>query len=233
MVPKFDFSSAKKEQELLRKRVRVEDDFEPLKFVAGTDVGFEDEGKVTRAAVVVLRFPSLEIVEEVVTKGPTPCPYVPGFLSFREVPQLIESVKSLSIKPDLFLCDGLGIAHPRRLGLASHFGVTLDVPTIGVAKSILVGTHEDLPETKGTVVPLIHTQEHVGWVLRSKDRVRPLIVSPGHRVSMETALEVVLSCLTKYRLPEPTRLADKVASQRGKAKSKSPDKTTSIFQSSV
>ncbi|MBD9482405.1 deoxyribonuclease V [Pseudomonas sp. PDM14] len=202
-------------QRTLAERVVLEDDFAPLRVIAGVDVGFEEQGRVTLAAAVLLDAESLQLIGHSVARIPTSMPYVPGLLSFRELPALLQALQALPQVPDLIYCDGLGIAHPRRLGIASHLGVVTGLPTIGVAKSILVGSHEELPQEKGARVPLKHTGEQVGWMLRSKDRVKPLIVSPGHRVSLDTAVELVASCCRGYRLPEPTRLADRLASRRG------------------
>lgn len=202
-------------QRTLAERVLLEDDFVPLRVIAGVDVGFEEQGSITLAAAVLLDADTLQLLGHSVARLPTNMPYVPGLLSFRELPALLQALQGLPQVPDLIYCDGLGIAHPRRLGIASHLGVVTGLPTIGVAKSILVGTHEELPATKGARVPLRHGGEQVGWMLRSKDGVKPLLVSPGHRVSLATAVEFVMACCCGYRLPEPTRLADRLASRRG------------------
>jgi deoxyribonuclease V len=199
----------------LAERVVLEDDFPPLRLIAGVDVGFEEQGRVTLAAAVLLDADTLRLIAHSVARIPTSMPYVPGLLSFRELPALLQALRELPQVPDLIYCDGLGIAHPRRLGIASHLEVVTGLPTIGVAKKILVGAHEELPLAKGSHVPLRHAGEQVGWMLRSKDRVKPLIVSPGHRVSLGTAVELVMACCRGYRLPEPTRLADRLASRRG------------------
>ena len=196
-------------------RVVLCDDFAPLRLIAGVDVGFEERGTVTRAAAVLLEADSLQLVAQRVVRIPTSMPYSPGLLSFREFPALLEALQQLPRVPDLVYCDGLGIAHPRRLGIASHLGVVSGLPTIGVAKKVLVGTHEDLPLAQGARVPLLHAGEQVGWMLRSKTGVRPLVVSPGHRVGLASAVALVLACCRGYRLPEPTRLADRLASRRG------------------
>lgn len=196
-------------------RVRLDDDFREPQLIAGVDVGFEEQGKFTRAAAVLLDAQSLAPQAEIVVRRPTTMPYVPGLLSFRELPALLEALRALPAVPDLVYVDGHGVAHPRRLGIAAHFGVASGLPTIGVAKSILVGEHAPLAATRGARVPLLHGEEMIGTVLRSKDGVAPLIVSPGHRVSHDGAVERVLRALTRYRLPEPTRLADRLASQRG------------------
>ena len=216
-VPAWDGDVAKARllQTELAARVRLEDDFPPLRRVAGLDVGFEDGGDVTRAAAVLIDAQTLQPLAEVVARQPTRMPYIPGLLSFRELPALLQALSELPESPDLVFVDGQGIAHPRRLGIAAHLGVVTGLPAIGVAKSILVGRHEDVGPHRGDRQPLEHKGEVIGCVLRSKDRIRPLIVSPGHRVSMATAPELVLAFGTKYRLPEPTRLADRLASRRG------------------
>lgn len=180
--------------------------------VAGIDVGFEQDGAISRAAVVVLDLSSLRLVESAVARLPTRFPYVPGLLSFREIPAVLEALGRLSASPDLLLCDGQGYAHPRRFGLACHLGVITGLPSIGVAKSRLIGTHGPLPEAKGAWVPLRDGEETIGAVLRTRDRVAPLFVSIGHRVSLPTAIHWVLACTTRYRLPETTRQAHRLAS---------------------
>ena len=194
--------------------VVLADRFGPVHRVAGVDVGFEQNGAVTRAAVVVLEFPALRIVDSVLAKVPTRFPYVPGLLSFRELPAVLDAFAQLATAPDLVLCDGQGIAHPRRLGIASHLGLWLDLPTIGVAKSRLVGTHGVVPMEKGGWCPLEHRGECIGAVLRSRVGVSPLYISPGHRVTLQSAIDYVLACTTRYRLPETTRAAHRLASQR-------------------
>ena len=200
-------------QEALRPSVIREDDLpDVVKRVAGVDVGFEDNGETTRAAVAVLSFPELRVVETAVSRQPTNFPYVPGLLSFREIPAILDVLQQLTTPPDLLLCDGQGIAHQRRLGLASHLGLLADRPSIGVAKSRLVGKHDDVGIKKGSVAPLMHEGEQVGVALRTRTNVRPLYISVGHRISLETAVDYVLACTPKYRLPETTRQAHKLAS---------------------
>lgn len=199
-------------QKQLSARVRREDALGPVRHVAGVDVGFEAGNTVTRAAVVVLEFPSLTVVERVLARRPTTFPYIPGLLSFRELPAVLDAFERLTIPPDLILCDGQGIAHPRRLGIASHLGIWLDRPTIGVGKSRLIGAHEDVPPEKGAQRPLMDRDECIGAVLRTRTGVHPLYISPGHRVSLPTAVDYVLRCTTRYRLPETTRAAHKLAS---------------------
>lgn len=202
-------------QNQLRSRVSTTDQFESITTVAGVDAGFEQEGTVTRAAVVVLQLPELTLLEQAIAYRPTTFPYVPSLLSFREMPTVLDALSQLTLEPDLILCDGAGIAHPRRLGIASHLGVLVDKPTIGVAKSRLLGTYGELAKEKGIWVPLMDRGERIGAVLRSRTGTNPLFVSAGHRISLETAVDYVLRCTPKYRLPETTRLADRLASNRG------------------
>ena len=173
--------------------------------IAGIDVGVS--GEVARAAVVVLTYPDLRPIEQVVAEKPVSFPYVPGLLSFREVPVILDALQRLSALPDLLMCDAQGRAHPRRLGLASHLGVLLDRPTIGCAKSRLLGTHDEVPDIPGAWVPLIDQGEIVGAALRTRAGVHPLYVSVGHRVDLDGAVKLVVACCRNHRLPEPTRLA--------------------------
>ena len=201
----------------LAQRVVLRDDFaRPLRTIAGFDVGFEDDGATTRAAAVLLDAESLDVNDQQVARLPTRMPYIPGFLSFRELPALLEALAMLQAAPDLAFIDGHGIAHPRRLGIAAHFGVATGLPTIGVAKKVLVGTSATaLHDMRGAFTPLRDGREQIGWMLRSKLRCNPLVVSPGNRVSMASTPELVMRYTTTYRLPEPTRLADRLASRRG------------------
>ena len=212
----MDLASLRAQQLELASSVIRDDRFnsDPPDLIGGADVGFEQGGEVTRAAMVLLKYPSLELVEYQVARIATTMPYIPGFLSFRETPALIAAWQQLSQKPDLLFVDGHGISHPRRLGVASHFGLLADVPTIGVAKKRLCGKFEPLPPEAGALAPLIDKDEQLAWVWRSKARCNPLFISTGHRVSLESALAWVQRCTQGYRLPEPTRWADAVASER-------------------
>lgn len=180
--------------------------------LAGVDVGFEDQGAVTRAAVAVLAWPGLTPYDFALARPPTRFPYVPGLLSFREVPAVLAALRGLTTPPDLLLVDGHGRAHPRRFGIACHLGVILDWPTVGVAKKRLVGTHPEVPDRKGAWVPLGDGGEVIGAVLRTRVGVKPVYVSVGHRVSLETAVAWVMRVVTRYRLPETTRWAHRLAS---------------------
>lgn len=194
--------------------IRTDDFEEPIKTVAGIDLGYDAKNDTSRAVVVVLSFPELELIESAEALMPIQFPYVPSLLSFRETPVAIKALEKLKTAPDLILCDGQGIAHPRRFGIACHIGLLTDKPSIGVAKSILVGKFENLGEPRGSVAPLISKSEQIGAAVRTKDKTQPVYVSVGHRISLETAVKFVLQCAPKYRLPETTRLADKMASYR-------------------
>ena len=212
----MDLTSLRAQQLKLASSVIRDDRFisDPPDLIGGADVGFEQGGEVTRAAMVLLKYPTLELVEYQVARIATTMPYIPGFLSFRETPALMAAWQQLSHKPDLLFVDGHGISHPRRLGVASHFGLLVDVPTIGVAKKRLCGKFE-LPSSEvGALAPLMDKDEQLAWVWRSKARCNPLFISTGHRVSLKSALGWVQRCTQGYRLPEPTRWADAVASER-------------------
>lgn len=207
-----DFTQAKTLQETLAPQIIRHDAFGPIHHVAGVDVGFEDNGRITRAAVAVLDADTLELQDQAIHREPTRFPYVPGYLSFREVPAIIGALAQVKIEPQLLLCDGQGLAHPRRFGLACHLGLLTDLPSIGVAKSRLIGEHDELPVGKGAHVSLRHKGEIIGAVLRSRSRVRPLYISIGHRIGLDTALDWVMRCTPRYRLPETTRWAHRLAS---------------------
>ncbi len=199
-------------QQELRQEVVTQDQFGTVRYVAGIDVGFEQDGAITRAAVAVLTYPELEFCDQAIARRPTTFPYIPGFLSFREVPAVLDALEQVKTTPDLLLCDGQGLAHPRRFGIACHLGVLTNLPAIGVAKSRLIGKHEEAPNSRGAWVPLRQKGETIGAVLTTRVGTKPLYISSGHRVSLETAIAYVMGCTTKYRLPETTRHAHKLAS---------------------
>jgi deoxyribonuclease V len=204
-------------QKVLARSVRIEPLDSPVATIAGVDCGFEDGGRIARAAVVVMSWPGLDVLEERIARDPTRLPYIPGLLSFRELPVVLQAFDALEHWPDLLLCDGQGIAHPRRLGIAAHLGVITDLPAIGVGKSRLVGSFNPPGEARGSAEPLLHRHQRIGTVLRSRTGVKPLFVSPGHRVSHDDAVEWVLATGGGYRLPEPVRAADRLASRRGRS----------------
>lgn len=196
-------------QKGLRERIDLTNRFGPIRTIAGVDVGYDIALNHSRAAVALMTFPALELLEAKIASIPTGFAYVPGLLSFREVPAILEALAQLSAPPDLLMVDGHGVAHPRRLGIAAHLGLVTGLPSIGVAKSRLVGSHDEPGPKRGDTAPLFHRDELIGVVLRSRDNVKPLYVSPGNRVDFDTAVDLTLKCLTRFRLPEPTRMADK------------------------
>lgn len=189
------------------------------KFVAGVDLSPPDKEGITRGAVVVLTLPELELVEVQTASAKPGFSYVPGLLSFREAPVILAACGRLKLTPDFFLVDGQGIAHPRRIGIASHLGLLLDTPSIGCAKSILVGELGEVSAKVGSWAPLIDKGEVIGAALRTRQGVRPVYVSIGHKVDLEAAIRWVLACCRGYRLPEPIRLAHLAAAGRLLSKS--------------
>jgi len=221
----LSLGEAIKLQQELNKKIVLEPPFnsvKEIKTVAGTDVHFSQDELVAYAGIVIVSFPELKILEKVKiekyiqpnkakTKVNQPFPYIPGLLSFREIPVLLLAFKKMKTNPDVILCDGQGIAHPRRMGLATHLGIILNKPTIGCAKSLLYGKYEKLPDRfKGSYTYLHEKGKIIGAVLRSKEGVRPVFVSPGHKINLRLAIEIVLRCCTKYRLPEPLRFAHQI-----------------------
>jgi deoxyribonuclease V len=200
-------AEARELQDVLASRVDTTSPLAPWRTVAAADVSFDRGGDVLFAAVVVVRAESFEVVERVGLASPARFPYVPGLLSFREAPALLEAFDRLKDRPDVVLCDGQGIAHPRRLGIASHLGLWLDLPTVGCAKSRLCGTFDEPGPRRGDRSPLFDRGEPIGAVLRTRDRVAPLFVSPGHRSDQAGAEALVLATTRQYRLPIPSRMA--------------------------
>jgi len=199
-------------QELLRSQVIRQDQFTAIHTVAGIDVGFISGNQVARAAVAVLGFPGLDLQEVSLAERIAGFPYVPGLLSFREIPVILEALSQLKTLPDLLICDGHGLAHPRRFGLASHLGLICDLPSIGAAKSLLIGEHDAVGPQRGDWQPLIDHAEVIGAALCTRLGAKPVFVSIGHRLSLETAIDFVLRCTKEFRLPETTRHAHRLAS---------------------
>jgi deoxyribonuclease V len=190
-------------------------DLENLKLVAGVDVSVKNN--VSHAAVVVLSYPDFKILEAATATMPTKFPYIPGLLSFREGEVILEAHQKLTLVPDVYIFDGMGIAHPRRLGIAAHIGLWLDRPTVGCGKSHLTGAYTEPALERGSMSPLIartkNSEEIIGMVLRTRDKVQPVYISPGHHANLETAVELILRCTTRYRLPDPIRAAHNTAGQ--------------------
>lgn len=178
-----------------------------IKNVAGADISYDKNHNILFAAVLILEYPLLNIIEIQNHISKPHFPYVPGLLSFRELPPLLECFKKLTYSPDIIICDGQGYAHPRRFGLASHLGLLLDCPTIGCAKSRLTGKDKVPGVSRGSTAELIDNEELIGYIVRTKDKVKPLYVSPGHLITAEASVQIVLGCHKGYRVPEPTRLA--------------------------
>ncbi len=191
-------------QRLVAEKVIIRDDYNTLRLIAGADQAFLDEKVIS--CIIVLDYTSLEIVDHSSSIQGVSFPYIPTFLSFREGPAIAEAFAKLKVKPDIMIVDGAGINHPRSAGIATHIGVVLDIPTIGVTKRILCGTSDE-PLSIGEANPLIYDGKQVGWLLKSEKRSRPIIVAPGHRVSLESSLSIVKCCLRGHKLPEPIRLA--------------------------
>ncbi len=204
-------------QQELRGKVRLGNDFGTIKTIAGVDVSYDIKNDLSRAFIVLMSPRDLKPIYSVKAELPTPFPYIPGLLSFRELPVILKALALLEETPDLLMVDGQGIAHPRRLGIAAHLGVLTDLPAVGVAKSRLIGEYREPGPLKGERSPLTDKGERIGTVLRSKDNTLPLFISPGHRVDLATAVGMVEQCLTRYRLPEPTRIADKLSKEKSGA----------------
>jgi deoxyribonuclease V len=200
-------------QQRLRHEVRIEPLEREVRFIGGADVSFNRFSDKIYTGIVVLDLATLKVVESVGVRSVARFPYIPGLLSFREAPSVIAAWDTLQQKPDLLMLDGQGIAHPRRFGIACHIGVLLDLPTVGCAKSLLVGHHDDLPTAAGKHVPLIHREEEIGVALRTKRNVAPIFVSVGHLIDLPSAIEIVKKSTGKYRQPEPTRQAHLLVNQ--------------------
>jgi len=199
-------------QRELAQYINLSDQHGPFNTVAGIDLGIK--GEVVRAAVVAFRLPELEMVESVSSERPLAFPYVPGLLSFREAPAILDALERLQGTPDVLIFDGQGYAHPRRMGIATHLGILLDHPTIGCAKSRLCGTYEEPQLDRGSCSWLRDGEEIIGAVVRTRTRVKPVFVSAGHRVTLQTATDTIQRCGAGYRLHEPKRWAHRMASAK-------------------
>lgn len=205
-------AAAMRIQKNLREKIVLTDQFDSISTVAGIDVGISTALNRARAAIILLNLEDLSHITSAVVEGDIRFPYIPGFLSFREIPIILKAFKKLPLKPDLLICDGQGTAHPRRFGIACHLGILTDIPTIGVGKTRLIGLHGEVPSTKGGWVPLTDRNEVIGGVLRTREKVKPVYVSPGHNISLESAINLVMKSVTRFRLPETTRKAHRLAS---------------------
>lgn len=197
-------------QERLRELVQIEPLNKDVHLIGGCDISMSLYSTTFYGGFVVLTYPELELVDQAFVKETVTFPYIPGLLSFREVPSLLHAWEKLATKPDLIAVDGVGIAHPRRIGIASHLGVLLDIPTIGCAKSVLTGVYEEPAETAGSFSYLrdtYHPEEILGAAMRTKNKVKPMFISPGHKITVDQSIKLIRSCVKKHRLPEPTRFA--------------------------
>lgn len=194
-------------QNRLREQIRLVPLEKPITTIGGADISFNKDSDIVYAGIVVLSYPDLIVQHYASVVTTTHFPYIPGLLGFREVPALLEVWNKLETKPDVLVLDGHGIAHPRRMGIASHFGVEAGVPTIGCAKSLLTGSYGPLPDVAFSTVPLLRHDEHIGDVLRTKPNCNPVYISPGHLITQTESTEIIKNCVWKYRIPEPTRHA--------------------------
>ncbi|WP_028590069.1 deoxyribonuclease V [Paenibacillus massiliensis] len=216
MEPKFihpwdvnEAQSIEIQQELAKKVIQT-DQLSGIYYIAGVDVAYHKSSDQLVAAVVILEKDSLECIETSVIEDTAQFPYIPGLFSFRELPPIIKAFEKIQHTPQLIVCDGQGVAHPRRCGLASHLGVLFDVPTIGCGKTRLWGEYSEPDIWRGSTAPLIDDDEVIGNVLRTQDKVNPVFISVGHRISLDTACQWILDLAPKYRLPETTRQADQL-----------------------
>jgi deoxyribonuclease V len=198
-------------QEELRQQVITTDMLpDPIRIIAGTDVEYDKDSELIAGAIVLLNYETLEVMAVASHCMEVTFPYIPGLFSFREMPPLLRAYEKLPVHPDLIICDGQGVAHQRRFGLASHFGVILNKPVIGCGKTKLCGEYKDLGTARGSIAPLMDP-EQIGNALRTQDGINPVFVSTGHKISLPTATDIVLKLCAQYRLPETTRLADHYA----------------------
>jgi deoxyribonuclease V len=214
-------------QQRLRSLVKIEAQTREFTTIAGADISFNKFSETVYAGIVVLSFPGLQVVDSVGVRSIAKFPYIPGLLSFREAPSLLEAWDKLQTMPDVLMLDGQGIAHPRRFGIACHIGVLLDLPTIGCAKSILVGRHDELEPAAGSRAPLVDRGEQVGVALRTKKNVAPVYVSAGHLIDLNLSVDLVLKATGKYRQPEPTRQAHLLVNRLRRAEGE--EKTASDY----
>lgn len=194
-------------QNQLRNNIQLQPLRKEIQTIAGADISLNRFSEIIYAGIVLLRYEDMQPLAYSLVKGMTRFPYIPGFLAFREVPALVQALEQMKVKPDMIMVDGHGIAHPRRMGIAAHFGSLVNMPTLGCAKKKLFGKYQEPAITKGAVEPIMDKEEMIGYALRSKDKVKEVFISPGNKMSMEDSLRIAMHCVGKYRLPEPTRRA--------------------------
>ena len=204
---------AREVQRDLARRIMINPLPSPIKRIAGFDVSYLKEHNTLIAGMVILEYPSLELLDQHIIREKITFPYIPGYLSFREAPALIQLIDSFADNIDVLIFDGHGLAHPRGLGIASHIGVLIDHPSIGCAKKKLVGIYEEPAHAKGSVSDLTYKDMVVGKVVRTRDRVKPVFISPGHRSDVDSSVNLIINCCTRFRIPEPTRLAHQIVTR--------------------
>lgn len=206
-------SDALRIQNELRNRIILDGSLDGIGLIAGVDTAFDHTINMLYAAVCVMSYPDLIEREKATASATAGFPYIPGLHAFREGPVILKAMSRLKTEPDVVLFAGHGIAHPRRLGLASHLGLVLDIPAVGCARKLLIGRHDDLAEEKGAAVSLVIGDQEVGKVYRSRDHVKPIYISPGYRCTVDQAVRLVINCLGEYRVPEPLRAAHRLANR--------------------
>lgn len=217
------------QQDLRTRFIARDDDRRPFRTVAGMDVSYDRQSPWLFAAVVLMRLPDFKILETAAVRSQARFPYVPGLLSFRESPAGLEAWQRLTLRPDCLICDGHGYAHPRRFGFACHFGLLVDLPTIGFAKSVLVGTFQRPPRARGSTTDLVDAGEVIGAAVRTREDAEPVFVSVGHRISLATAVATILLCSPRYRIPAPIRQAHALVNRLREAGT-DPKTTGSLFE---
>jgi deoxyribonuclease V len=209
-------------QNRLRNRIQIRELQKPIKTIAGADISFNKDSEILYAGIVVFKYPEMQVITTSTAIAHTSFPYISGLLAFREVPALFTAWNNLYVKPDLLVLDGQGIAHERRMGIATHFGILTNVPTIGSAKSRLYGKYEEPADVAFAESPMYDKGELIGLALRSKERCNPIYISPGHNISIRQSVDVIKNCLRGYRIPEPTRqahlLVNKIRIENGEDK---------------
>lgn len=212
-----NLSEAKDIQNKLKNNIRIQPLKKEIHTICGVDTAFDNKKKLCFTALVLVSYPEIEILEEMYVVGRIQLPYIPGFLSFREGPSIVKALHRLTVQPDILMFDGQGIAHPRSMGIATHIGILFNIPSIGCAKSKLSGTYDQMGKQKGNFSYLFSKgNKKIGVVLRTRDNVKPVFVSPGHLIDVNDSKKYVLCSAVKYKLPEPTRLADKLSKKAKK-----------------
>jgi deoxyribonuclease V len=216
-------------QNRLRNRIQIRELQKPIKIIAGADISFNKDSEILYAGIVVFKYPEMQVITTSTAIAHTSFPYISGLLAFREVPALFTAWNNLYVKPDLLVLDGQGIAHERRMGIATHFGILTNVPTIGSAKSRLYGKYEEPANVVFAESPMYDKGELIGIALRSKERCNPIYISPGHNISIRQSVDVIKNCLRGYRIPEPTRQAHLLVNKLRIENGNNPNQQYNLF----